>query len=109
MDFTGRRVLANEKSTWPEADPGQADSQAILIVGPDGGVIHTTQGDYPAPLGSLTAARQMLALGPLRVLLVAADAADLPYDPPEKLRETPHTVVRFTWEQSSGARFDQSL
>ena len=25
LDFAGRRMLANEKSTWPEADPGQAD------------------------------------------------------------------------------------
>jgi hypothetical protein len=99
LDFAGLRILANEKSTWPEADPGQADSEAILIVGPDGGVIHTTQSDYPAPLGSLTAARQMLALGPMRLLLTAADAPDLRFEAPETLRETPHSVVAFTWQK----------
>ena len=99
LDFAGQRVLANEKSTWPEADPGQADSEAILIVGPDGGVIHTKEGDYPAPLGSLNAARQMLALGPMRLLLTAADASDLRFSALETLRETPHTVVAFTWQK----------
>src|SRR5271156_812606 len=100
LDFAGQRVLANEKSTWPEADPGQADSEAILIVGPDGGVIHTKQGDYPAPLGSLTAARQMLALGPMRLLLTAADASDLRFEAAETLRDTSHTVVAFTWQNT---------
>ena len=99
FDFAGQRVLANEKATWPEADPGQADSEAKLIVGPDGGVIHTKQGDYPAPLGSLTAARQMLTLGPMRVLLTAADARDLRFEAPATLRGTPHTVVAFTWQK----------
>jgi hypothetical protein len=99
LDFAGQRILANEKSTWPEADPGQADSEAILIVGPEGGVIHTKEGDYPAPLGSLNAARQMLALGPMRLLLTAADASDLRFDAPETLRETPHAVVAFTWQK----------
>jgi hypothetical protein len=99
FDFIGQRMLANEKATWPEADPGQADSEAKLIVGPDGGVIHTKEGDYPAPLGSLTAARQMLALGPMRLLLTAADARDLRFEASETLRGTPHAVVAFTWQK----------
>jgi hypothetical protein len=98
LDFVSQRFLAEEKSTWPESDPGQSDSDATLIVGPDGGVIHTPKADYPAPLGSLYAARQLLALGPARILLTAADAPDLHFDAPETLRETSHTVVAFTWK-----------
>jgi len=99
LDFVGQRLLAEEKSTWPEADPGQSDSEATLIVGPDGGVIHTPKADYPAPLGSLDAARQMLALGPARILLTAASAPDLHSEASEMLRETSHDVVAFTWRK----------
>jgi hypothetical protein len=99
LDFAGQRFLAEEKSTWPESDPGQSDSEATLIVGPDGGVIHTPKADYPAPLGSLHAARQELALGPARILLTAADAPDLRFDASEMLRGTSHTVVAFTWQK----------
>ena len=41
----------------------------------------------------------MLALGPMRLLLTAADASDLRFQAPETLRETPHTVVAFTWQK----------
>jgi hypothetical protein len=99
LDLAGQRFLAEEKSTWPESDPGQSDSDATLIVGPDGGVIHTPKADYPAPLGSLDAARQMLALGPAHVLLTASDAPDLHFEAPEMLRGTSHAVIAFTWQK----------
>jgi hypothetical protein len=99
LDLVGQRFLAEEKSTWPESDPGQSDSEATLIVGPDGGVIHTSKADYPAPLGSLFAARQMLALGPARILPTAGDAPDLHFELPEMLRGTSHAVVAFTWQE----------
>jgi hypothetical protein len=97
MDFAKQRYRATSKLTWPEADPGQAESESLVIVGPAGGVVSVQGQTFPAPLSVLDPVREAMALGPARVLLVAADAADLAYDRPEKLRETPHTVVRFTW------------
>jgi hypothetical protein len=61
------------KLTWPEADPSKSDIDSTLIVGPDGGVHRTKDGDSPCSLGELEAAREMLALGPLSLLPNAKD------------------------------------
>jgi hypothetical protein len=97
MDFAHQRYRATDKLTWPEADPGQSDSESTVIVGPAGGVVSVQGQTFPAPLSVLGPVREAMALGPARVLLAAADAPDLAYDRPERLRETPHSVVRFTW------------
>jgi len=97
MDLANQRLLTEAKLTWPESDTNQSDSETTLAAGPDGGVYHTKFGDSPCSLGDLDASREALALGPARVLLTAADASDLHFEPPQILRTTSHTVVAFTW------------
>jgi hypothetical protein len=97
IDFAHGRYRSASKLTWPESDPGQAESESLVIVGPTGGVVSVQGQTFPAPLSVLDPVREAMALGPARVLLAAADAADLAYDRPGKLRETQHTVVRFSW------------
>ncbi len=97
MDLANQRLLAQTKLTWPESDANQSDSDTTLVVGPDGGVYHTSFGDSPCSLGDLAASREALALGPARVLLTAAAATDLHYEAPENLRSTSHAVVAFSW------------
>jgi len=98
LDLAGKRVLTEAKSTWPENDLNQPDSESTLIVGPDGGAFHTKNGDSPCGLSSMDDARERLVLGPARVLLTAAGAADLHYAAPESLRGSAHAVVAFTWQ-----------
>ncbi len=97
IDLAGQRVHADAKMTWPESDENQSDSDATLIVGPDGGVYHGKTGDSPCSLADIDAARETLALGPLRLLITAAGAPDLHYAAPETLRSTSHIVVEFKW------------
>jgi hypothetical protein len=97
LDLANQRLLSETKLTWPESDPNQSDSDTTLVVGPDGGVYHTTFGDSPCSLGDLDASREALALGPARILLTAAGATDLHYEPPVNLRSTFHAVVAFSW------------
>lgn len=99
LDLANQRVVTEAKVTWPESDPNQSDSDSILVVGPDGGVNRTKEGDSPCSLSHLDAAREMLALGPERLLLTASDASDLHFEEPETLRSTSHTVVAFTWQK----------
>jgi hypothetical protein len=96
-DLVNERVLTEAKVTWPESDPNRADSDVTIVVGPDGCVTRTKGGDAPGSLGSLDAARQMLALGPARLVITASDAPDLHFAAPETLRSTSHAVVAFTW------------
>lgn len=97
LDIDKQRGRTEAMVTWPEADHNQSDSDSILIVGPDGGVQHTRDGDFPCLLGDLDSAREKLALGPERLLLTALDAPDLHFEAPEILRSTAHTVVAFSW------------
>jgi hypothetical protein len=97
LDLANGRLRTEAKATWPESDPGQAESDATLIVGAEGGVYHSKDGDSPCGLGELNAARELLALGPARVLFTASQAADLRYAPAEQLRGTAHTAVMFDW------------
>jgi hypothetical protein len=99
LDLADQRVLIVAHSVWPESDPGQAESDSTLIAGPDGGVYHGKDSDSPCSLADLAAARQMLALGPARVLLTAGAAPDLHFEAPETLRSSPHAVLAFTWER----------
>ena len=77
IDLANQRLLTEAKLTWPESDANQSDSDTTLVVGPDGGVYRTKFGDSPCSLSDLDAAREMLALGPARILLTTADAPDL--------------------------------
>jgi len=97
LDLANQRLFSEAKLTWPESDPNQSDTDTTLAVGPDGGVYRTKFGDAPCSLSDLDAARQMLALGPARVLLTAADSPDLHFEMPESLRSTSHAVVAFSW------------
>ncbi|MGA7317664.1 MAG: MBL fold metallo-hydrolase [Silvibacterium sp.] len=99
MDLTGQRTLAEAKVTWPESDLNQPDSEATVIVGPEGGVYHSKSGDSPCGLATQDAARERLALGPARVLLTAEGAPDLHFEAPETVRESSHAVVAFTWQR----------
>lgn len=100
LDLANQRVLTVAHSVWPESDPNQAESDATLIVGNnndnDGGVYHAKEGDSPCSLADLAAARQMLALGPVRILLTAAAAPDLHFEGTQTLRSSAHTVLAFT-------------
>ena len=99
LDLANQRMLKEARLTWPEADSNQSDIDSTLIVGPDGGVHRTKDGDSPCSLGELEAAREMLALGPLSLLLTASNAPDLHFEPPENVRSTLHTVLAFTWQK----------
>lgn len=99
FDLANQRAQTEMKMTWPESDPNQADSDIAVVAGPEGCVTRAKEGDSPCSLGSLDAARQMLALGPLRLLLTASDAPDLRFAAPETLRATAHAVLAFTWRK----------
>ncbi len=99
FDLANGRLRDDSHSIWPESDPHQAESDQSLIVTPAGGGYHDSKGDSPSGVAALDEARQSLALGPLRLLMTAADARDLHYGPMETLRSTPHTVIAFTWEK----------
>ena len=98
LDLANQRLYSQAKLTWPESDANQAESDTTLVAGVDGGVYHTKFGDSPCSLGDLEAAREWLALSPLRALLTALDAPDLHFESPETLRSTSHAVVAFTWK-----------
>ena len=97
LDLSDGRLREDGHDVWPESDPGQAESDHSLIVTADGCGYPGPQGDSPCGLATLTDARQALALGPLRLLMSAADAKDLHYEAAQTLRSTQHTVVAFTW------------
>lgn len=98
VDFAGQRLLQKQHGVWPESDLKGADSDQTLIVTPAGGVYRSDGQDSPCGKAALEAARQQMALDPVRILLTAADASDLRFVAPETLRSTPHTVLAFTWQ-----------
>jgi hypothetical protein len=101
LDLANQRMLTVVHSVWPESDPNQAESDATLIVGMNGGVYHgkDNEGDSPCSLADLAAAQEMLALGPARVLLTATGAPDLHFETAETVRSSAHTVLAFTWQK----------
>ena len=100
VDFSGGRMAEVQHSVWPESDPGQAESDATLITTPQGGAYGLTQNSPPCSAADLDSAKETLALGPERLLLTAAAATDLHFEPDETLRSTPHTVVAFQWHST---------
>lgn len=98
IDFTGQRLLLRTHLTWPESDPGQAESDSTLVVGPEGGVYRGEKSDSPASRADIEAARFVLALGPMRLLLYAASAADLHFESAQRVRSTLHPVLAFNWQ-----------
>jgi hypothetical protein len=100
LDLANQRMLKESKLTWPESDPNQSDSESTTVVGPEGGVTRAKPADFPCSLASLDFARELLALGPARLLITAADAPDLHFEAPEILRSTSHAVVAFTWQKT---------
>jgi hypothetical protein len=99
LDLANQRVLSEATVTWPEAEANQSDSDFTFVVDPEGGVSRSKDGDSPCGRSQLDAARQMLALGPERILLTASGAADLHFEAPVRLRSTDHAVVAFTWRK----------
>ncbi|MEW9571599.1 hypothetical protein ABQJ54_07540 [Rhodanobacter sp. Si-c] len=97
LDFDRDRLLDRRHDAFPIADPQQAESDSILVVGGQGGVYRGKDSDAPCSQADLEAAQEMLALGPARLLLTAAAAPDLHYAGSEWLRSTPHSVLEFTW------------
>jgi len=97
VDFDKSRLLSHSHGVWPEADPHQAESDLTLIATPEGGVYRTKDGDSACSAADLEDTRATLALGPERLLLTAAAAADLHYASGEWLRSTPHSVLEFKW------------
>jgi hypothetical protein len=58
------------------------------LVGPEGAVNRSEKSDSPASRASLEAARFALALGPMRLLLTASGAPDLPFETSQRVRGT---------------------
>jgi hypothetical protein len=98
IDFASQRALLLTHLTWPESDPGQAESDTTLVVGPEGGVYRSEKSDSPASRADIEAARSALALGPMRLLLTALGAADLHFESGQRLRSTLHPVLAFNWQ-----------
>lgn len=98
IDFAAQRLRLQTRLTWPESDPGQADSDSTLVVGPEGAVFRSEKSDSPAPRSNLESARHSLALGPMRLLLTASGAADLHFEPAQQVRATLHPVLAFNWQ-----------
>jgi hypothetical protein len=73
IDFGAQRVLIQTHLTWPESDPGQAESD-------------------------IEAARHVLGLGPMPLLLGASGAADLHFETAQRVRSTLHPVLAFNWQ-----------
>lgn len=96
MDFVGNRIYRETHQSWPESDPGDSESDSILVAGRTGGVNRSST-DSPCSLADLAWVGQTLALGPARLLLTALEAPDLRFGQPEVVRSTMHTVLTFTW------------
>ncbi len=96
IDLGGGRLRTEAHQIWPESDLGQAESDNVLIATATQGVYHAEH-DTPCSRADLGATAQTLALGPLRLLLTAQAARDLHYEASLTVRESPHTVLAFTW------------
>jgi glyoxylase-like metal-dependent hydrolase (beta-lactamase superfamily II) len=98
ISFGEPRMLIQTHLTWPESDPGQSESDTTLVVGPEGGVYRAEKSDSPASRADIEAARYALALGPMRLLLIALQAADLHFETAQRVRLTLHPVLAFNWQ-----------
>lgn len=96
-DLSSGRVRFDVHTTWPESNPGAAESDSSTVVGPEGGVTRSSGGDQLCSRSSIAQGQELLSLGPLRLLFTALLAPDLRLAPSETLRSTPHAVVTFIW------------
>ncbi|MGH8145051.1 MAG: hypothetical protein ACREPY_01850 [Rhodanobacteraceae bacterium] len=99
VDFRKGVVVDSRHGIWPESDVGteQAESDSTIVASAKAAVVRGKHGDSPASHASIDRAREILALGPVRLLLTAEAAPHLHYMADETLRATPHTVVAFRW------------
>ncbi len=97
VDFAGNRLYRDAHLTWPESDPGDSESDSILVAGTAGGIRRAAH-DSPCSLADLDWVREELSLGPARLLLTALQSSDLRFGEPEMVRSTRHTVLLFTWQ-----------
>lgn len=100
VDFKRGRVSEAGQNLWPESDlgTGSAESDYTFAASADGAVVRSGKGDKPGSRSMIDAAREVLALGPERLLLTASAAPDLHYLSAEMLRSTLHVVVAFQWQ-----------
>jgi hypothetical protein len=99
VDFAHGRMLVRDHGLWPEADPdlASAQSDSTTVSTAKASVIKGNRADAPGSLTGADDAQVALELGPERLLLTASAAPDLRLAPAEKLRDTLHDVVAFTW------------
>ena len=100
LDFGAQRALIQTHLTWPESDPGQAESDTTLVVGPEGGVSTAPRSPIvrDRAAGVDEARYALAALGPMRLLLTALSAPDLHFESPQRLRGSVHPVLGFSWQ-----------
>ena len=102
IDLEGKKVWTETQLTWPESDPGQAESQSVTVASLDGCVTKVSASgstqDAPCSLSQIDAVRDLFAIGPMRLLAAAGQAPDLHFAAPKILRSTPHTVLAFSWD-----------
>jgi len=105
IDVEQKRIRVESRLTWPESDPGQAESQSVLVASSEGcvGKIAAAAGsaaqDIPCSLSQLDWVREVFGLGPAFLIATAEQASDLHFAASELVRSTPHTVLAFTWNQ----------
>ncbi len=97
LDLAGKRLAVEAHATWPEADPGTADTDATLVASLDAAAYRKGTGDTPGGRADIEGARHQLELGPLSLLLTAAAAPDLHLETPERIRANLDDVLGFTW------------
>jgi hypothetical protein len=96
IDMTAKKLRIASHATWPEADPGTAESDSTFVGALDWGVFRGAP-DSPAGASSREATRRELELGPLAMLATAAAAPALHLAGVETVRATADDVVAFTW------------
>jgi hypothetical protein len=103
LDLVHNRLRVISELTWPESDPGQAQSKSIMVAGPEG-CVHTAAGgsnlsgpDSPCSPAEIDWVEETFGLGAPRLFDTALQASDLHFMPSVMLRSTPHTAIAFTW------------
>jgi len=102
IDLEGKKVRMETALTWPESDPGQSESQSVMVASLEGCVRKVSASgatqDAPCSLSQIDAVRDLFGIGPLRLLATAGQAPDLHFAAPKMLRSTLHSVLAFSWD-----------
>ena len=104
IDLEGKKVRMETQLTWPESDPGLAESQSVMVATAErcvrkvAGAAGAAQ-NAPCSLSQIDAVRDLFGIGPLHLLATAGQAPDLHFAAPKMLRSTPHTVLAFSWDR----------